>query len=98
MARRPGCSQHNGRPDLLRCCGQRLSGVSDFGLGQSGPGGAWRFSGPADPELEARFVGTRVAELKNARPTGRWRQHLASRPGGLKTRARATRPRQRAGS
>lgn len=68
------------------------------GWEQSGLGGAWRFSGPADPELEARFVGTSVAELKNARPTGRWRQHLASRPGGLKTRARATRPRQRAGS
>ncbi|WP_139053180.1 GIY-YIG nuclease family protein [Rhodococcus globerulus] len=42
---------------------------------QSGQGGAWRFSGPVDPELEARYVGTSVAELKNARSTRRWRQH-----------------------
>jgi len=42
---------------------------------QSEQGGAWRFSGPADPELETRYVGTSVAELKKARRTRRWRQH-----------------------
>lgn len=42
---------------------------------QSGQGGAWRFAGAVDPELETRYVGTSVAELKNARSTRRWRQH-----------------------
>lgn len=37
--------------------------------------GVWAFNGKADAELEAKYVGTSLAEVKKARSNGRWREH-----------------------
>lgn len=42
---------------------------------EQGEEGKWRFTGPVDRDLESRYVGTSLAELKKGRSNGKWNMH-----------------------
>lgn len=61
----------------------------------------WRYIGAPDPELEAKYVGKSLRNIKAQRPSGTWRQHgwhpypLAGSPPAQKATARPSDPRDR---